>query len=160
MEEEMHVIIVKSPLYQEPVYLLTNSGVETYEAAYGIYLKYLKRWGIEQIYRVMKEKFNIEDIRVMKYRRLRNVFSLMMAALYLVARLVYKIGNNTKLTHERIIGVAKRIREDGKFLYYAIIDGIKVLVAQAACKPVFFETVFYQPPAYSLFYRKAKKKSG
>jgi hypothetical protein len=160
VEEELSVIVVKSSLFPEPLYLLTNIPVETYKAAYKIYAKYLKRWGIELLYRVMKDKFQIEDIRVLKYQRMRNVFSLMMAALFLISKLVYTIGNNTQWIKKKILKEAKRLRTDGSFLYYSIMDGLLAMIAQAVTKPVFFETVYWQPKPYSLFDRNMRPKNG
>jgi hypothetical protein len=160
VEEELSVIVVKSSLFPEPLYLLTNIPVETYKAAYKIYAKYLKRWGIELLYRVMKDKFQIEDIRVLKYQRMRNVFSLMMAALFLISKLVYTIGNNTQWIKKKILKEAKRLRSDGSFLYYSIMDGLLAMIAQTATKPVFFETVYWQPKQYSLFDRNMRPKNG
>lgn len=159
-EAEYTVIVIKSGLFQEPMYLLTNVPVESNQAAYRVYAKYLKRWGIETMYRLMKEKFNLEDMRVLKYKRMRNLFALMMASLYLVSKIVYTVGNKTEFLQRQLIRKAKRLRKDGTFLYYSIIDGLKQTVARLQRKLVFFEPVYWTPPQYSLFAKIRESKNG
>jgi hypothetical protein len=160
IEEELSIIVVKSSLFPEPMYLLTNISVEDEKAAYQVYAKYLKRWGIELLFRVMKEKFNLEDIRVMKYQRLRNVFALLMATIYLISKIVYTVGNNTEFIQKSLLKKAKRIKKKGHFLYYSVADGLMTLIRRMKQKPIIFEPVFWQPPAYSLFYRTPGAKNG
>ncbi len=136
IEEELSIVVVKSTIFPEPMYLLTNISLEDERAAYQVYAKYLKRWGIELLFRVMKEKFNLEDIRVMKYRRLRNVFSLLMAAIYLISKIVYVVGNNTEFIQKSILKKAKRIKKTGHFLYYSIADGLMTLITAVQNKSV------------------------
>jgi|GEM_PF-6016938 len=86
IEEELSIVEIKSSLFPEPMYLLTNIPAANIKTAYKINVKYLKRWDIELLFRVMKEKFNLEDFRVLTYRRLRNVFSLLMVGIYPACR--------------------------------------------------------------------------
>lgn len=160
LSTEYTVIVIKSRLFQEPMYLMTNIRVENHQSAYRVYAKYLKRWGIETMYRLMKEKFNLEDMRVLRYKRMRNLFSLMMGSLYLVSKIVYTVGNKTDFLQKQLIRKAKRLRKDGTFLYYSIIDGLKQLVARLDKKLIFFEHVYWSPPAYSLFAKIREPKNG
>ena len=160
IDEELSVIVIKASLYPKPMYLLTNIPVENLKQAYKIYVKYLKRWGIELLYRVMKEKFNLEDIRVLKYRCLRNIFSLLMAGIYLISKIVYKVGNNTEQTFKNILNKAMRLKKTGHFLYYAIADGLEAIIRKISQRPPIFEKNYWQPPAYSLFYKFNNRKNG
>jgi len=160
IEEELSIVVIKSSLFPEPMYLLTNVPVENIKAAYKIYVKYLKRWGIALLFRVMKEKFNLEDIRVLTYRRLRNVFSLLMAGIYLISKIVYQVGNHTEFLFRNLLQKAKRLKKTGHFLYYSIADGLERLIARITQKPLLFEEVYWQPPVYSLFYKSPSLKNG
>jgi hypothetical protein len=40
-----------------------------------IYRLYLRQWKIEQLIRFLKESYDLENVRVSKYRALRNVIS-------------------------------------------------------------------------------------
>jgi len=46
---------------------------------------YLARWRIEETIRFIKQSYRLEDIRVMTYRRLKNLVALVLAACYFSA---------------------------------------------------------------------------
>ena len=159
-EEQLTVVIVKSYLFAAPMYLLTNRRVDTFEGAYAVYKKYLKRWGVEQLYRLMKQKFNIEDFRLLKYRSMRNLFALVILAMALIGRIVYAVGNNSDITRRAVLKAAKRLRKDGAFLYYAIADGILSIIANVKAKPILFYKNYWKPPPLSLFDKTTGRKFG
>lgn len=43
---------------------------------------YLTRWRVEDAIRFVKQSYNLEDIRVLKYRRLKNMVALLLAVIY------------------------------------------------------------------------------
>ena len=80
-------------------------------------------WRVEDAIRFVKQSYNLEDIRLLRYRRLKNMVALLLAVIYfncawLGGRLRCEIlaGN---ITH-----AAKRIYGVAEFFYYAIADGI------------------------------------
>jgi hypothetical protein len=46
---------------------------------------YLTRWKIEETFRFVKQSYHQEDIRVLRYQRLKNLVLLMTAAAYFAA---------------------------------------------------------------------------
>ena len=84
---------------------------------------YLTRWRIEETIRFIKQSYDLEDIRVLTYERLKNMMALVLAAVYFAA--VY-LGARSKLeimaTH--ILKISKRIFGIPDFRYYALADGI------------------------------------
>jgi hypothetical protein len=88
---------------------------------------YLTRWRIEETIRFVKQSYQLEDIRVLTYERLRNMMGLVLAASYFAA--VY-LGVRAKMeilvTH--VLKASKRIFGIPDFRYYAIADGIRELL--------------------------------
>jgi hypothetical protein len=77
--------------------------------------------------RFVKQSYQLEDIRVLTYDRLRNMLGLVLAASYFAA--VY-LGVRAKMeilvTH--VLKASKRIFGIPDFRYYAIADGIRELL--------------------------------
>jgi hypothetical protein len=90
---------------------------------------YLTRWRVEDTIRFIKQSYNLEDIRVMTYQRLKNMAALVLAAAYFVA---VHIGYTPKLEILTLhaLKAAKRIFGIPDFRYYAISDGIKEILSR------------------------------
>ncbi len=128
---------IKLSWYAKPLYLLvvTGLGATPLMLLTTIELKkkrsllwwalesYLTRWRIEETIRFIKQSYDLEDIRVLTYERLKNMMGLVLAAVYFAS--VY-LGTQPKLeimaTH--VLKAAKRIFGIPDFRYYALADGI------------------------------------
>ena len=90
----------------------------------------LTRWRIEETIRFIKQSYELEDIRVMTYRRLQNMVVLVNAVAFFTAVV---IGTRMKLeilaTH--LINASKRLFGIPDFRYYAIADGIREVCARS-----------------------------
>jgi hypothetical protein len=70
-------------LGKNPLLLLTNlCGVRDSQSLGWIAPIYLTRWKIEETFRFVKQSYPLEDIRVLRYQRLKNLVLLMTAAAY------------------------------------------------------------------------------
>ncbi len=76
--------------------LLTNAlkGARDSQSLWWIAQIYLTRWKIEETFRFLKQSYHLEDIRVMKYQRLKNLVVLVTAAAYFAATF---LGQKMKL---------------------------------------------------------------
>ena len=83
---------------------------------------YLSRWRVEEMSRFIKQSYGLEDIRVLKYERLRNLAMLVTA--YFASVYLGKRAKLAILVHH-IERAAKRIYGIPEFRFYAIADGIK-----------------------------------
>lgn len=84
--EEPLLLVVVAGFGQEPLLLLTNlGGVRDSQSLCWIVQIYLTRWKIEETFRFVKQSYQLEDIRVMRYQRLKNLVLLMTAAAYFAA---------------------------------------------------------------------------
>jgi hypothetical protein len=126
---ELTLVVVKG-FGAEPLLLLTNVEVKaTRRSVWRIVRGYLTRWLVEETIRFLKQSYRLEDIRVLHYERLRNLAALVMAAAYFAA---VWLGESLKLAvlASRVCRVAKRFFGVPEFHYYALVDGIQVLLSR------------------------------
>jgi hypothetical protein len=126
-KERLHMIVVKG-FGHKPMMLLTTEEVKKKrERLWWFVEAYITRWRIEETIRFVKQSYQLEDIRVLTYDRLRNMMGLVLAASYFAA--VY-LGVRAKMeilvTH--VLKASKRIFGIPDFRYYAIADGIRELL--------------------------------
>jgi hypothetical protein len=116
---------------EEPMMLLTNVEMRKKRSVFWWAIcAYLTRWRIEETIRFIKQSYNLEDIRLLTYERLRNMMALVLAGSYFAA--VY-LGMRAKLEilTAHVLKAAKRIFGIPDFRYYAIADGIRELLNSA-----------------------------
>jgi len=120
-DEPLTLVVVKG-FGGSPLMLLTNLEVKKL-GVIRILEIYLTRWKCEESYRFIKQAYNLEDVRVMSYRALRNMVVLVQAVFYFVS---VELGKKLKLNIllKKIFEKAKRFFEIPEFKQYAIADGI------------------------------------
>jgi len=97
---------------------------------YSILQSYLKRWSVEETIRFIKQTYDPENIRVLKYERLKNMMALLLAVFYFIA---VKPDSNQKLKimTGHILKQAKRVFGIPDFKYYALGDGLSPIFKRA-----------------------------
>ena len=120
-EQELFLVVVKG-FGEKPMLLLTNVNVRSL-GVMRILEIYLTRWKCEESYRFIKQAYNLEDVRVLRYTALRNMMVLVQAAFYFIS---VELGKKLKLNIllKKIFEKAKRFFEIPEFRQYAIADGI------------------------------------
>ena len=131
-EEQLHLVVVDG-FGEEPLLLLTNvlGRVPDSQSLWWIVQIYLMRWKIEETFRFIKQSYNLEDIRVMKYQRLKNLVVLVTAAAYFAATF---LGQKMKLRIlcEKLLIISQRFFGIPPFRFYALADGIKNVLSQTS----------------------------
>jgi hypothetical protein len=129
-DERLHLVVVAG-FGEEPLLLLTNALERARDSPslWWIAQIYLMRWKIEETFRFIKQSYNLEDIRVMKYQRLKNLVVLVTAAAYFAATF---LGQKMKLRIlcEKLLIISQRFFGIPPFRFYALADGIKKLLSQ------------------------------
>lgn len=128
-EEQLYLVVIKG-FGKEPMMLLTHVCVKrNRKKLWFIVSAYLSRWLVEETIRFIKQSYHLEDIRVLNYERLRNLVALVLAAAYFSA---VWLGASLKLTvlATRVAKVAKRFFGVPDFHYYALADGIAMLLSR------------------------------
>jgi Transposase DDE domain len=129
-------LVVLAGFGEERLMLLTNLPMIARDSpsVWWIVQIYLTRWKIEETFRFVKQSYNLEDIRVMKYQRLKNLVILVTAAAYFAATF---LGQQMKLRIlcEKLLIISQRFFGIPPFRFYALADGIRQILSQATLSP-------------------------
>jgi hypothetical protein len=89
----------------------------------------------QETFRFIKQSYNLEDIRVMKYQRLKNLVVLVTAAAYFAATF---LGQKMKLRLlcEKLLIISQRFFGIPPFRFYALADGIKNVLSRTRPSPM------------------------
>jgi hypothetical protein len=130
-ETKLWLVVVKG-FGEKPLMLLTTEPMKrNRKTVWWIVQAYLTRWRVEDTIRFVKQSYNVEDVRVMTYQRLKNIAALVLAASFFAA---VHIGYKPKLEilAFHALNAAQRIFGIPAFRYYALADGIREILSRAA----------------------------
>jgi len=123
MKASLNMVVVKG-FGSRPMMLLTTLDIGPGEKdLWYIIQAYMKRWSIEETIRFIKQTYDLENIRVLKYARLQNMMALLLAVFYFVAVSLDQAQKLTVMTGH-ILKSAKRVFGIPDFKYYALGDGL------------------------------------
>ena len=129
-------LVVIAGFGEAPLMLLTDLpiGARDSQTLWWIVQIYLTRWKIEETFRFIKQSYNLEDIRVMKYQRLKNLVILVTAVAYFAATF---LGQQMKLRIlcEKLLIISQRFFGIPPFRFYALADGIRTILSQGTFSP-------------------------
>jgi hypothetical protein len=130
--EEKLLLVVVAGFAAEPLLLLTNlDAVRDSSSLWWIVRIYLTRWKIEETFRFVKQSYHLEDIRVLRYPRLKTLVLLVAAAAYFATTF---LGQKLKLKIlcEKLLIISRRFFGIPPFRFYALADGIQRLLSRSA----------------------------
>ena len=125
----LHLVVVKG-FGNHPMILLTSLNKNnTRKDIEQVVNGYLYRWKIEETIRYIKQAYNLEDIRLMKYAKIKNMAALVLAVAFFAASW---LGRNARMEIlvEHLKDLSKHIKEVPDFFYYALAEGIRLLFIQ------------------------------
>jgi hypothetical protein len=121
-------LVVVEGFGEKPLLLLTTMPIKkSRKSVWRVVESYLARWRVEETIRFIKQSYQLEDIRLLTYERLRNMAGLVMATAYFACVYLEKSIKLRILVHH-IHRAAKRIYGIPEFRYYALADGIKQIL--------------------------------
>lgn len=129
--EEKLLLVVVAGFGAEPLLLLTNvEAVRDSSTLWWIVRIYLTRWKIEETFRFVKQSYRLEDIRVLRYQRLKNLILLVAAAAYFATTF---LGQKLKLKIlcEKLLIISRRFFGIPPFRFYALAEGIQRLLSRS-----------------------------
>jgi hypothetical protein len=133
--EQMWLVVIDG-FGETPLMLLTNvpMGAKDSKSLWWIVQIYLTRWKIEETFRFIKQSYNLEDIRVMKYQRLKNLVILVTTVAYFAATF---LGQQMKLRIlcEKLMIISQRFFGIPPFRFYALADGIRRILSHGPFSP-------------------------
>jgi len=126
VDKQLYMLVVKG-FGNKPMMILTTEPLRrNREVLQRILESYLTRWKIEETIRFIKQGYDLENIRILTYRRLKNMMALLLAVFYFIAVILngsYKL----KILVGNLLYEAKRVFGIPNFLYYAIGDGLSTI---------------------------------
>jgi hypothetical protein len=133
LDEQLYLLVVHG-FGEKPMMLLTTEPLRrNRRVLYRILNSYLKRWSIEETIRFVKQTYDMENIRVLKYKRLRNMMGLLLAVFYFLA-VKLDTSQKLKILTGHILQQAKRVFGIPDFKYYALGDGISAIFKRSPNK--------------------------
>ncbi len=129
-KDQVLTLVVVNGFGTEPLMLLTNVATgASRKAIWKIVEAYLSRWLVEEAIRFMKQAYNLEDIRLLSWQRLKNMMGVLLLALYFIC---VHIGIQLRMAilAGHIINAAKRFYGVTEFCYYALADGVGTLLSR------------------------------
>jgi hypothetical protein len=128
-DQPLWLVVVRG-LGQAPLMLLTDLPMRrNRKVLWWVVSAYLTRWRIEEAIRFVKQSYDLEDIRVLTYQRLRNMAVLVNAVAFFTAVILgTRIRLDILATH--LLSAAKRLFGIPNFRLYALADGISEVCAR------------------------------
>ena len=105
---------------KDPMVLLTNVRItKSRKSLWQIIESYITQWSIEETIYFIKQSYNLEDIRLLTYKRLQNVMALILSLAYFA--MVY-LGLKTKfrVLARHVLKAARRLFGIPGFRLYAL----------------------------------------
>ena len=118
------IVVVRRPR-ATPMVLLTTDHVQTEAQARAVAERYFSRWAVEDGHRLLKERFNLENVRALTWRGLKRLVFLAHAAYLFMAWLVYR-GSGEELARN-----APAFAAVPKLPYYRISIALVAVLAIA-----------------------------
>ena len=132
-DDELFMLVVKG-FGHKPMMLLTTEPLRrNKEVLLRILRSYIKRWSIEETIRFIKQTYGLENIRVLKYTRMKNIMSLLLVVFYFIA-VVIDTPQTLKIMTGHLLRQAKRVFGVPNFKYYALGDGISAIFKKSPGK--------------------------
>jgi len=126
--EQSLTLVVVDGFGAQPMRLLTSMKVtRSRQSLWRVVKSYLSRWRVEETIRFIKQSYRLEDIRLLRYERLRSMAALVMAVAYFACVSPGKVVK-LKILLQHVYRAAKRIYGIPEFRFYAIADGVKQLL--------------------------------
>ena len=123
IDTPLNMVVVRG-LSSKPMMLLTTLEIGNGQKnIWFVVQAYLKRWSVEETIRFIKQTYDLENIRVLRYTRLQNMMALLLAVFYFAAVVLDQSQKLTIMTGH-ILKSAKRVFGIPDFKYYALGDGL------------------------------------
>ena len=127
---KLRLVVVKWPGSEKPMMLLTTlRAARSRRSLQQVVEGYLTRWRVEETIRFVKQAYEIEDVRLLRYDRLKAMVAIVLAVAYFA---MAWLGLREKLAvlSDHVKRVSRRMFEVPEFFFYAIADGVCRLFAR------------------------------
>ena len=143
-DKQLYMLVVNG-FGEKPMMLLTTQPLKrNRKVLYRLLGCYIKRWSIEETIRFVKQTYDLENIRVLKYVRLRNMMALLLAVFYFIATKL-DTAQKLKVMTGHVLKQAKRVFGVPDFKYYALGDGLSTIFRRSPGEVKMIRTTVLDP---------------
>ena len=129
--KDYELVIVYGLSEEHPMILLTNRAIHSKEDVIKIVRLYFSRWRIEEYFRIKKQEYDFENMRVRTLKSINNLNLLLKLVMGLLSMLVEEIDR--KLLTIKIIERSKSLRKKVILYLSQIARGIGKILSFARC---------------------------
>ncbi len=115
---------------KEPMVLLTNKRIQKKAEVLSVLKAYIIRWRIEEMFRVQKQEFDLENIRVRTLQSLKRMFLLVSMMITFMTLKIEKQNVFFHIVIERAKGI--KAKEKIKLYLYRFSAGMKAILEKDA----------------------------
>jgi hypothetical protein len=127
---ELRLVVVKWPKCEKPMMLLTTlRAARSRKSLRQVVEGYLTRWRVEETIRFVKQAYEIEDVRLLRFDRLKAMVAIVLATAYF-AMAWLGLSDKLAVLADHVKRVSKRMFDVPDFFFYAIADGLRTLFSR------------------------------
>ena len=127
---ELRLVVVQWPKCEKPMMLLTTlRAARSRKSLRQVVEGCLTRWRVEETIRFVKQAYEIEDVRLLKFDRLKAMVAIVLAAAYF-AMAWLGLSDKLAVLADHVKRVSKRMFDVPDFFFYAIADGLRTLFSR------------------------------
>jgi hypothetical protein len=128
-DRPLWLLVVKG-FGQDPLLILTTEELrDSRRSLWWALEAYLTRWRIEETLRFAKQAYALEDVRVLRYRRLKNLMAVALLAMYFTMSWLGMREKLAILCHHALVA-GRRLFGIPDFRYYALADGLSEILSR------------------------------
>lgn len=132
--EPLYLLVIHG-FGSEPLMLLTTEPLRnSFKCLWHWVQAYIRRWSVEETIRYVKSCYGLENVRVLNYKGLQNLMTLVLAVMFFAA-CVLDHDQRLRIMAQYVEKAAKRIFGIPDFKYYALSDGLRSLFSRHPGKP-------------------------
>jgi hypothetical protein len=113
---------------KNPLLLLTNRIIQSAQEAVVWAKAYLKRWGVEEAGRLIKQAFDLENLRVLSWAGLQKLVWCAFWAYGLLCQMRFQ----AQTTYRQLLSVYPSFGPEPAFPYYRLAGAVRYLLHRCA----------------------------
>lgn len=146
-KEKLWLCVFDCSDHAQPLVILTNRPADTPAEVAQVLACYFARWVAEDFHRFVKQEFKLESVRMLTFRRLKNLVAMTWIAAGAIARFGVGPAAQHVLRHFEILGAQlRKPHTEGQFWGYALARGIRAQLGAAHHALRFFHWFWPAPP--------------
>lgn len=115
IEEDLQTFKTDWDKFEKEFYFYTNLNIENIQDALVVFYLYLKRWQIETWFKYLKQVFWLEKLKIISYKKLKNICNLLVFSSYYLYDNFYKILEKNDTLTDNSLEAIEKLEEKEKY---------------------------------------------